>query len=268
MKPAIQPKLVWVITVLFITSVLHAQNFHIVKDINDSKDGNPSNGVYNENGNWSYKYEVLNNVAYFSANDGIHGTELWRSDGTDTGTYLVKDINPGENGSNPLEIIELNGAIYFGATDNIHGQELWKSDGTESGTILVKDINEGPSSSYLDYFTKLANVLIFSVAGSDYVGQLWKTDGTAEGTVSVKDFHSVSGTPPAFLTKVNGVICFITLANGYQLWKSDGTEAGTQLISILYGADSIIHMPVREVNYFLMTLKTIYGLLMQLLMGL
>ena len=33
---------------------------------------------------------------FFTADDGEHGTELWRSDGTEDGTRLVRDINPGE----------------------------------------------------------------------------------------------------------------------------------------------------------------------------
>ena len=36
----------------------------------------------------------MGGVAYFAANDGIHGEELWRSDGTVSGTYMVKDVNP------------------------------------------------------------------------------------------------------------------------------------------------------------------------------
>ena len=34
---------------------------------------------------------------YFAADDGGHGSELWRSDGTRTGTRMVKDIGPGSS---------------------------------------------------------------------------------------------------------------------------------------------------------------------------
>src|SRR6266576_2726596 len=37
----------------------------------------------------------VNGTLYFIADDGVHGRELWKSDGTPQGTTLVRDINPG-----------------------------------------------------------------------------------------------------------------------------------------------------------------------------
>ena len=75
---------------------------------------------------------------YFAANDGIHGSELWRSDGTAAGTFMVKDVQPGAAASNPYEITAANGNIYFSATTLAYGQEPWVSNGTASGTHLLR----------------------------------------------------------------------------------------------------------------------------------
>ena len=69
------------------------------------------------------------------------------SDGTEAGTYIVKDINPGFSGSTPEYITVMNGVLYFIADDRRDDSvfppddyhiELWRSDGTASGTRMVK----------------------------------------------------------------------------------------------------------------------------------
>jgi ELWxxDGT repeat protein len=39
---------------------------------------------------------------FFQANDGVDGAELWKTDGTGSGTKQVKDINSGPSSSFPL----------------------------------------------------------------------------------------------------------------------------------------------------------------------
>src|SRR5689334_5427015 len=110
----------------------------LVKNINPAIDGSstPENAV------------AVGNVIYFIANDGRHGKELWKSDGTGPGTNMVKDIYPGVGSLDPEdiypgELTNVNGTLFFVADDGSHGVELWKSDGTNAGTVMVKDIYPG-----------------------------------------------------------------------------------------------------------------------------
>ena len=60
----------------------------------------------------------VNGTLFFAANDGTHGYELWKSDGTAAGTVLVKDINPGgSTGSGPQSLTNVNGTLFFTAND-------------------------------------------------------------------------------------------------------------------------------------------------------
>jgi ELWxxDGT repeat protein len=52
-------------------------------------------------------------------------TELWRSDGTESGTFLVDDINPGPAGSGSVtRMANVDGRLFFAAFEPVHGNEL------------------------------------------------------------------------------------------------------------------------------------------------
>jgi ELWxxDGT repeat protein len=180
----------------------------------------------------------VNGTAFFFANDGSHGNELWKSDGTAAGTGLVLDINPGSDGSNngyTPQLANVNGVVYFSANDGVHGSELWRSDGTAAGTRLVKDINPGPatSDSLISGLTNVNGTLFFSAYDPVNGQELWKSDGTTAGTKLVKDINPGGAfASPTRLTAVGGTLYFSANdgSHGFELWKSDGTPTGTVLV--------------------------------------
>ncbi len=105
---------------------------------------------------------VWGDAFYFVADDGDHGPELWRSDGSTAGTWMVRDLHPGPDGSRIEEVFAGGGRLYFGADDGEHGVELWQSDGTEAGTVRLSDLNPGPASSFPRDFQRTEGALYFS----------------------------------------------------------------------------------------------------------
>jgi len=226
-----------VIIFLSINSYASASSIpHMVKDINP-------------NGSADIRdVTEMNGELFFTATDGINGRALWRSDGTEEGTVMIKDINPSNDNSTdcgPEKLTIMNGTLFFTAGDmyyfdmmNQHlecNNELWKSDGTAQGTVLVKDIQPQGYSSDPRALTALDDTLFFTAIESSHSGrELWKSDGTEEGTVMIKDIDPYPGSSsmPDYLTAVNNTLYFGADNGelGRELWKSDGTEEGTTLV--------------------------------------
>ncbi|KAG1692930.1 hypothetical protein DVH05_024254 [Phytophthora capsici] len=125
----------------------------------------------------------------FQADDCVHGSELWSTDGTKEGTVLVLDIYKGLLGSLPAYLISFSGQVYFQADDGIHGCELWTTDGTPAGTKILLDIAPGMLGSKPSFFTILDNLndpsgtLVFSAQSErDRQTDFWQSDGTSTGT--------------------------------------------------------------------------------------
>ena len=124
----------------------------------------------------------VNGVLFFAASNGTKGTELWKSDGTASGTVMLKDIWANRGESYPYGLKNVNGVLFFSANNGTIGAELWKSDGTSAGTVMVKDVWPGGPSGAVGNFSQVINKLIFT--GNDGVNgyKTWQSDGSAAGT--------------------------------------------------------------------------------------
>ncbi|MGQ9892619.1 MAG: ELWxxDGT repeat protein, partial [Roseiflexus sp.] len=210
---------------------------------------------------FSTETTVFRGMFFFVADDGVHGLELWRSDGTPEGTQLVKDIRLGPGNSEISEFQVVGNTLFFVADDGVHGRELWRSDGTPSGTTLVRDIRAGSQGSFTIYrrggLTDVANTLFFVADDGVHGFELWRSDGTPDGTAMVRDLRP--GPESAFthngtFAVMNDTLYFIASSGEVTdgLWRSDGTDEGTYLLRDV-GADSMSTLLVNDDTLFVAT---------------
>lgn len=192
-------------------------------------------------GSFPSDFAATNDKVFFQANDGTHEGELWVSDGTESGTVLVKDINPQpwpESGG-PSDMVALGPKVYFSADDYTNGRELWVSDGTPSGTQMVSDIYAGAGNSMTQpdndspAIVAMGGKIYFRAYEPAHGDELWVTDGTPGGTSRVVDINlGTSSSAPKEMVAMGGRIYFQANdgSHGVELWSSDGTAAGTYMV--------------------------------------
>ncbi|MCE5340232.1 MAG: hypothetical protein LLF92_03780 [Planctomycetaceae bacterium] len=185
---------------------------------------------------------VANGFLFFRATNDTAGQRLWKTDGTASGTSMIKDISPGN------EFININNILYFRVEHYIgqeYTHELWRTDGTDAETYMVKKIS-GTWGSGPYNFTNVNGILYFTADDEINGGELWRSDGTESGTYMVQDLNPGSGGSwPKILTVTSDMFYFSTFMDSSKtsvLYKRN-CSSGSAVMLKDFGYDA-------HINYF------------------
>ena len=165
-----------------------------------------------------------------------YGLNIWKTDGTETGTVQLFKTSPKSTSSNNFEVIKFVGKInnksFFSVQNDSNGQnEVWTTEGTLATTKILKDGN-GEVLSQLIYtygdpkfwqnLPKINNKLYFSRQTEKNGYEPWETDGTPEGTKMMGDLvKGIQSSNPYQFVEINQTpYCIATEENkSLQLWS-------------------------------------------------
>jgi ELWxxDGT repeat protein len=208
------------------------------------------------NGKLYFQYETSHGV----------GAELWVTDGTQTGTHMVKDITPGSKGRVQPEMAVLNDSKivfttseYLEGASNDNGLELWVTDGTAQGTQFLKELDSNknglrgwPHSSFHipRYFVEYNGKLYFRGLNNSLLNfYLWETDGTTAGTKVVLDSPLNIHSHPILYNNRMYWIDNIGPGTKSVLWQSEGTSTSTKMIQPIGDTNSSVEISASSGQY-------------------
>jgi ELWxxDGT repeat protein len=207
----------------------------------------PAAAVADDLGSSPWDVATAGDSRYYSADDGVHGRELFRTVGDSTTPELVADLAPGPESSGPWHFLPVGDTLYFDAKDPAHqipamgggttpGDRLYRTDGTAAGTHVVTIAGgEHPES-----VQKWGDRLVFSTArpGTTQVVDLWLAD--SDGSNAQRLTADLALTGAGGLTDLgDGHAVFAARGSGVdeEPWITDGTAAGTHRVADVWPGD-------------------------------
>ncbi len=208
----------------------------------------PSAGV-----NRTDEIETSGDFIYFNGYNSKIGSEIFVSDGTESGTdgkdvYPFKSFGGSPLSSNPDGFEDASGTLFFNATYQTKGKDpYYLNSKTLKGAV---DVNPNLGNSVARDFTKMGNYVYFSATrnkkasiggpANDEGNELWRVKVGFSSPQLVKNIYTgayKNANPRNLFSWGDSIILFSATDGGnIGLWKTDGTNAGT--ISVNSGATS------------------------------
>ena len=130
----------------------------------------------------------------------VTGAGLEATDGTPSGTMLIKPRLIGAGGFFPVPIMaSLGNEVIFAAGPSNGSQnpgapvQLWKTDGTAAGTSLIATLPSAGPLAGIGSMAVLDDRVLFTYNDGNGDNAVWSTDGTAAGTVRFLDHANTPG---------------------------------------------------------------------------
>ncbi|WP_110515991.1 ELWxxDGT repeat protein [Herpetosiphon llansteffanensis] len=222
----------------WLVSVSAESSIELLKDI--APGSNSSVGIISTIG--SNRHTMLNGISYFIANDGGLKDSLWRSDGTEAGTFKL--TTDGQESFLPTRMIAFGDNVYFATSTPQDGFSIWRSDGSANTLVKVVSFNQGilEKASHISLLPVINNTLYFFFSNEGKL-ELWKLDQALQ-PILITSLEIY----PSTLVKVQvqplidfqGSLYFVATSIDdsnitYQidLWKTDGTATGTSLVHVM-----------------------------------
>lgn len=178
------------------------------------------------------------NTILFGADDGTNNTasasNLWRTDGTEQGTYQLSRINIISGGT-----AKVNGNLYYSTENNLQNSQyiysIAQTNGTSAGTKIFKTVlNEAGRNVFVNILGDIQNRMIYSfnftdLHGSNEYDKLISSDGTnPNNDIELGKFSSIFRNGIVYKNRMYfyGRLFGDNMA---RLFETDGTVSGTKI---------------------------------------
>ncbi|WP_183101114.1 ELWxxDGT repeat protein [Nocardioides pelophilus] len=130
---------------------------------------------------WLPNLTAVGDDLFFTADDDVHGRELWKTDGTANGTVRLSLLPDSPRYSYYLphqvpvrKLTRVGSTLYFIGRDHTRGQQIWSSDGTRAGTVRVTNLLGDLDHGYISAIAAFRGTLLFSSFNRIELA-IWKT---------------------------------------------------------------------------------------------